>query len=44
MELLSFKAVATSAICCVLLASWESPATVKIISVMIRDGIVVIII
>ena len=36
-------AAATSVICCVLLASCENPATVKIIRVMTREGIVVII-
>ena len=39
----SFSAAATSVICCVLLASCENPATVKIIRVMTREGIVVII-
>ena len=39
----SFKAVATSVICCVLLASCENPATVKIIKVIMREGTVVII-
>ena len=40
---LFIQAVATSVICCVLLASCENPATVKIIKVIMREGTVVII-